>query len=117
MRPFLLALALVFVGAIGLSSCVLPLATSDRNCVSYCTLLQGCGSSGAPSGDCNAWCTAFEPVVEHTGCKSQFDEALQCVVGEGTCEAASCGSQTQSYLDCTQQFCAANPTDSACPES
>jgi hypothetical protein len=114
---YLMVTILACCGAIGLSSCVLPLATSDQNCVSYCTLLQGCGTNGAPTGDCNAWCSAFEPEVEHTGCKTQFDEALQCVVGENTCEAASCGAQTQSFLDCTQQFCADNPTDSACPQS
>lgn len=119
MRPIrrhLTALALALGGAIGLSSCVVPLATSDQNCVSYCMLLQGCGSPGAPAGDCSAWCSAFEPVVERTGCKALFEESTQCVVGEGTCQAASCGSQTDAYLQCTAQFCGDHPDDSACPQ-
>lgn len=113
----LVALVLALGGAIGLSSCVLPLATNDQNCVSYCQLLQGCGTVGAPSGDCNAWCSAFLPEVESTGCKTQFEDAIQCVVGEATCEASSCGGQTQDYLDCTQQFCMSKPDDPACPQS
>lgn len=110
---FAFALALAAVG--GLSSCVVPLASGDQNCVSYCTLLQGCGVAGAPAGDCNAWCTAFDADLQRTGCKELFDESTACVVAEGTCQAASCTSQTQAYLDCTQQFCAKNPDDSACP--
>jgi hypothetical protein len=112
-----ITLTLALGGAIGLCSCNVPLASSDQNCVSYCALLQGCGAAGAPSGDCNAWCSAYEPVVESTGCKPLFDESLQCIVAEGTCQGASCTAQTQSYLDCVQQFCASKPTDPACPQS
>ena len=111
----LLAFALALAAASGLSSCVVPLATGDQNCVSYCTLLQGCGTAGAPAGDCNAWCTAFAEDLQRTGCRTAFDDAAACVVGEGTCEASSCTSQTQSYLDCAQQFCADTPADPACP--
>lgn len=100
-----------------LGSCVVPLASGDQNCVSYCGLLQGCGVAGAPSGDCGAWCSAFAEQLEHVGCKGAFDEAAACAVGDGTCQAASCSDQTQTYVDCTAQFCAANPTDTACPGS
>jgi len=119
MRPtlgqHLAAAALALAAAVLSSSCVLPLATGDQNCTSYCSLLQGCGVPGAPAGDCNAWCSAFATEVEHTGCKTQFDDSASCVVAEGTCQASSCDSQTQAYLDCTKQFCAANPADTACP--
>lgn len=113
-RP-LVALALLLAGSVGLYACVVPLQSSDQNCVSYCGLLQGCGISGAPTGDCNAWCSAFETDLDRVGCKSQFEDATSCVVGEGTCQAASCGSVTQAFSDCTQAFCAKNPTDPACP--
>jgi hypothetical protein len=107
--------ALALLASAGLSSCVVPLASADQNCVSYCMLLQGCGVSGAPSGDCNAWCTAFATDLDRVGCKTQFDDAASCVVGEGTCAAASCGSETQAFSACTQAFCMKNPSDPACP--
>lgn len=115
MSRHLLALALASAAAFGLSSCVVPLATGDQNCVTYCNLLQGCGSAAAPAGDCNSWCTAFATEVEHAGCKSQFDDATACVAGDGTCAAASCGSAFQAFTDCTSAFCSANPSDAVCP--
>lgn len=115
MSRHLLAFALASAAAFGLSSCVVPLATGDQNCVTYCNLLQGCGSAAAPAGDCNSWCTAFATEVEHAGCKSQFDDATACVAGDGTCAAASCGSTFQAFTDCTSAFCSANPSDAVCP--
>lgn len=98
-------------------ACVVPLASGDQNCASYCALLQGCGVAGAPTGDCNTWCSAFAEQLEHVGCKTDFDDAASCIVADGTCQAASCTAQTQAYVDCTTQFCAKNPMDSACPGS
>lgn len=119
MRPtlgqHLTAAALALGVAVMSSSCVLPLSGADQSCVSYCSLLQGCGVPGAPMGDCNTWCMAFATELTHTGCKTRFDDSAACVVAEGTCQAASCGGQTQAYLDCTKQFCMTNPMDAACP--
>lgn len=111
------ASSIAIAALFALSSCVLPLATSDQNCTSYCTLLQGCGVAGAPEGDCGAWCTAYAETLDHVGCKAAFDDAAQCVVGDGTCQAESCSTQTGDFLACTEQFCATNPTDAACPSS
>jgi hypothetical protein len=108
---------LSIVAIVALSSCVVPLASADQNCVSYCTLLQGCGVAGAPDGDCNTWCAAFDDTLEHVGCKAAFDDATACVVGDGTCQAASCGDATDTYLACVTQFCSENPEDSACTGS
>jgi hypothetical protein len=100
--------------ALALGACVLPLATGSDNCVSYCGLLQGCGVSSAPAGDCNSWCAIFEPAIQQAGCQQQFDDMTSCVVGEATCEAASCDAQTQSILDCKSQYCDTNPGASLC---
>lgn len=114
MRTHHLIAALSLVAAAALAACVVPLSNADQNCVSYCTLLQGCGSSAAPAADCNAWCTAFAEDLERVGCKIAFDDATSCVVADGTCQAASCDAQTQTYLDCAKQYCDTNPTDEAC---
>lgn len=116
-RFALAAPPLTVAALFALSSCVVPLAGADQNCASYCTLLQGCGIAGAPTGDCNTWCSAFAETLDHVGCEALFDDASACVVGDGTCQAASCGAQTQTYLDCVTQFCAANSADSACTGS
>lgn len=98
------------------SSCVVPLATAEQNCVSYCTLLQGCGIP--TTSDCNGWCTAYKTEAQHAGCEAQFDAATACYAGDSTCEAgATCASQTADFTTCTQQFCAANPTDAVCPSA
>ena len=74
-RLSLAALSLAMTAACGLSSCVVPLASSDQNCVSYCKLLQGCGVASAPTSDCSSWCTAFADTLDHVGCKDAFDAA------------------------------------------
>lgn len=100
--------------ALALGACILPLATGSDNCVSYCGLLQGCGVSGAPQGDCGTWCSAFATQLQQEGCQAQFDDMTSCVVGEGTCAAATCGTQAQAILDCQSTYCAANPSISFC---
>ena len=106
--------ALLLAATAALAACVVPLANADQNCASYCALLQGCGSPSAPTADCNTWCSAFAEDLERVGCKTAFDDATSCVVADGTCQAASCDAQTQTYLDCAAQFCDENPDDSAC---
>lgn len=113
-KHLLAVLFLALAAAGGTSSCVVPLATGDQNCVSYCTLLQGCATNGAPTGDCSAWCSAFADVLKKTGCQAQFDDATACVAGDGTCFASSCGDQTAAYTTCASDYCTKNPTDSAC---
>jgi hypothetical protein len=108
------SLPLLALLALALGACVLPLATGSDNCVSYCGLLQGCAVPGAPSGDCGTWCSAFTTQLAQEGCQQQFDDVTSCAVGEGTCEAASCGAQTQAILDCQNTYCAANPTVTFC---
>ncbi|MFT3766834.1 MAG: hypothetical protein QM820_15155 [Minicystis sp.] len=110
----LLALALALTAAGGLSSCVVPLATGDQNCVTACTLQQNCGLASAPAGDCNAYCAGFAPILERTGCKLDYEDFTSCVVAEGTCQAASCTATSQAYLSCAQAFCAKTPDDPAC---
>lgn len=84
-------------------------------CVSLCEDEVDAGCSTV--SDCDSFCEDAAADADATGCRSQFDDFIDCAAGEDACSGVAtgaCSTEATAYATCFVDFCLDNPDNAAC---
>lgn len=91
---------------LGLTTCSDDAADT---CVSLCEEQKDCPESEI--SDCDGYCKAATEYADTAGCGSQWEESLECMQDNVTCDddnPAACSSQDSAFETCVTNYCASN---------
>lgn len=67
--------------------------------------------------DCANFCDDAKADADTTGCRTQFDDFIDCAAGEEACSSVStgaCSAEATAYSECYLDFCLENLDSPAC---
>jgi hypothetical protein len=87
--------------------------SGQSDCVTACAEANAC--PGAMQNDCATLCNQYDTAATSSGCTSQYDSFMTCLVGlPSECNTSSCDGQFSALSTCLGTYCMNNPTMPFC---
>ena len=112
MRRSIIALT-AFSGLASALAVACGVSEVETNCIDQCEASKKCPGANQQE-NCPPECELLADSAAHSGCEAETDAVTNC--SKKGCDQ-DCSTETAAYLQCLQDFCAANNQDDNCVSS